>query len=167
MAAPDDDRACGAWRSAAAGIAAALAWAAVEPLDRRLLRFPYSDVALLGKLVTRGPGWRAAGLVLHAANGASFGLVLRAVSRRSGVAAARLAAPLVALEHVMTWQLTPLVDRFHPARGSADLPPLHGDRRAFAQATLRHAVFALVLRRLVGRDRPRRPGPDVPGPFEP
>jgi len=49
-----------------AGATAATIWALEEPLDQRLLRCDYSDVALLGKAVTRGPGWRAAGLAAAA-----------------------------------------------------------------------------------------------------
>jgi hypothetical protein len=45
-------------RSAAAGAAAAIVWALQEPLDQKVLRCDYSDVALLGKAVTRGPTWR-------------------------------------------------------------------------------------------------------------
>nr|MBA3244459.1 hypothetical protein [Actinomycetota bacterium] len=45
--------------SAVAGAVAATAWGLVEPLDRRLFRSDYSDIALLGKAVTRGPRWRA------------------------------------------------------------------------------------------------------------
>ena len=59
--------------SAAAGAVAALAWGALEPLDQRLFRYDYSDVALLGKAVTRRR-WRAVGLTLHALNGVAFGL---------------------------------------------------------------------------------------------
>src|SRR5262249_52010406 len=40
-------------RSAIAGSAAATVWAILEPLDQRLVRCDYSDVALLGKAVTR------------------------------------------------------------------------------------------------------------------
>ena len=47
-------------RAAAAGATAATIWALEEPLDQQLLRCDYSDVALLGKAVTRGSGWRAA-----------------------------------------------------------------------------------------------------------
>jgi hypothetical protein len=36
-----------------------------------------------------------------------------------------------------------LVDRYHPAR--KQLPKLAGNRRAFGQATIRHAVFGIVL----------------------
>ena len=39
--------------------------------------------------------------------------------------------------------LQPLVDRYHPAR--KELPKLAANRRAFGQATIRHAVFGIVL----------------------
>ena len=52
-------------RSAAAGGAAATVWAFAEPLDRRLFRCDYSDIAVLGKAVTRGPWWRVAGFAVR------------------------------------------------------------------------------------------------------
>src|ERR1700693_3339535 len=64
----------GRLRSCAAGTTAATVWALQEPIDQRLLRCDYSDVALLGKAVTRGRGWRPAGLAIHALNGGLFGL---------------------------------------------------------------------------------------------
>ncbi len=64
-------------RSAAAGAAAATVWGLLEPLDRKALRYDYSDVAVLGKAVTRGRGWRPIGFAIHAANGAGFGLGVR------------------------------------------------------------------------------------------
>ena len=39
--------------------------------------------------------------------------------------------------------MTALVDRYHPAR--KELPKLAASRRAFGQATIRHAVFGIVL----------------------
>jgi hypothetical protein len=39
--------------------------------------------------------------------------------------------------------MTVLFDRYHPAR--KELPKLAGNRRAFGQATIRHAVFGIVL----------------------
>lgn len=130
-------------RFAAAGAAAATAWAALEPLDRRIFRYDYSDVAVLGKFVTRGPAWRTVGFVLHAANGAAFGLAYREAKRRRGWSALRLAM----LEHVALYPLSALVDRHHPARGSAGIPKLV-TTRAFGQATVRHAVFGALLGRL-------------------
>ena len=42
-------------RAAGAGAIAAAVWAVQEPLDRRVLRCDYSDVAIVGKALTRGP----------------------------------------------------------------------------------------------------------------
>ena len=130
-------------RFATAGAVAAIAWALFEPVDRRLFRSDYSDVAVLGKFVTTGHGWRPIGLVLHAANGAAFGLAYREAKRRRGWSALQLAM----LEHLALYPLSVLVDRRHPARGSAGIPKLVTPR-AFAQATVRHAVFGSVLGRL-------------------
>jgi hypothetical protein len=130
-------------RFAAAGAVAATAWALLEPLDRRLFRYDYSDVAVLGKFVTRGPAWRPLGLILHAANGAAFGLAYREAKHRRGWSALRLAM----LEHVALYPLSALVDRRHPARGTAGIPKLL-TQQAFGQATVRHAVFGALLGRL-------------------
>src|SRR4051794_37446287 len=62
----------------AGGIAAAV-WAAQQPLDKRVFGSDYDDVELLGKLVTRGPGWQPAGLALHVQNGVLFGAGYAAV----------------------------------------------------------------------------------------
>ena len=51
---------------------AAATWAAAEPALGRLLGTPFSDVRLLGRVVTRSPAWPAAGLH-YLANGAAFG----------------------------------------------------------------------------------------------
>lgn len=135
-------------RDALAGAAAATVWGALEPLDRRLLRYGYSDIALLGKAVTRGPRWRAVGFTLHAGNGALFGLAFHEVRRRTSVERRRLALGLALAEHLVLYPLSWFADRYHPARGEDGLPPIIPSRRAFAQATLRHAVFGAVLGRL-------------------
>ncbi len=131
-----------------AGIAGAVAagvWAAQEPLDQRVFRYPYSDVTLLGRLVTRGDGWRLPGLAWHVANGAVAGLVFWALHEWLG-GPVFLGALLFALaEHAGTYPLTVLSDRFHPARGAPELPPLARSWRAFAQATWRHVLFGVVL----------------------
>ncbi len=137
-------------RAAAAGATAALIWAAQEPLDQRVFGCDYSDVALLGRAVTRGPHWRAAGLALHALNGLAFGLAWDAARRRLPVNSRRLAIGLAVAENVALWPLCRLVDRYHPARGEPGVPPLLRSRRAFAQATWRHALFGWVLGRLGG-----------------
>lgn len=135
-------------RAAAAGATAALAWGLVEPLDQRVFRSDYSDVAILGKLVTRGSGWRSAGFAFHVANGAVFGLAYAAVRRRVRAEPRRLAVALALAEHVALYPLSALVDRYHPARGEPGVPPLRRNPRAFAQAGFRHALFGYVLGRL-------------------
>jgi hypothetical protein len=135
-------------RAAAAGAAAAAVWALLEPLDKRLLRCDYSDVAVLGKAVTRGPLWRPIGLALHATNGAVFGLAFDEARRRTGLPTRPLALGMALAEHFTLYPLGGLVDRYHPARGEEGIPPLLTNPRAFAQATWRHAVFGFVLGRL-------------------
>jgi hypothetical protein len=137
-------------RAACAGAAAATVWALLEPVDRRLFRSDYSDVAMLGKLVTRGPGWRVAGLTIHAANGAAFGLAFHELRRRLGGDPRRLALALALIENVALYPLAAFVDRHHPARGEPGLAPLL-TVRAFAQETARHAVFGVVLGLLAGK----------------
>jgi hypothetical protein len=138
----------GVLRAAGAGAAASMVWALQEPLDRRIFRCDYSDLALLGKLVTRGPGWRAAGLAIHAANGAVFGLAYHAACRRLPVPRDALALGMALAEHVTLYPLCFFVDRYHPARGQPGIPPLLRNRRAFAQATWRHLLFGAVLGRV-------------------
>ena len=138
-------------RAALAGAAAAVAWAALQPLDKRLFRCDYSDVALLGKGVTRSRRWPLAGLALHTANGALFGLGYRELQARTEYEPRRLALSLALAEHVTLYPLNAVVDSRHPARGEKGLPPLLSSPRAFAQATWRHALFGLLLGRLAGR----------------
>lgn len=129
-----------------AGAVSATAWGLLEPLDMRVLRHGYSDVALLGKLVTRGPRWRVAGFALHALNGAAFGAAYHELNERRRVSALALALA----EHVALFPLGALVDRYHPARGTAGVATIVHPR-AFAQATVRHALFGVLLGRLARR----------------
>ncbi len=134
---------------ALAGAAAAAVWAAQQPIDKQVFGSRYDDVELLGKLVTRGPAWPAAGLGLHLANGAMFGAAYALA--RPLVPAPPLAAGIAAAmaEHFGFWPVGVLVDRHHPARHQ--LEPLHGNRRAFAQAAWRHLLFGVVLAELERR----------------
>jgi hypothetical protein len=135
-------------RAAAAGAAAATVWGLLEPLDQRVLRCGYSDIALLGKAVTRGPGWRPLGFAIHAVNGAVFGLAYDRLRRGSSAGPKRLAVGMALGEHLALYPLNAVVDRFHPARGEPGVPPLLSSPRAFAQATWRHLVFGALLSKL-------------------
>jgi hypothetical protein len=135
-------------RAAAAGAVAATVWGLQEPLDQRLFRCDYSDIAVLGKALTRGPGWRAAGFAIHAVNGAIFGLAFHELRRRARVDYRKLAVAAAVGEHLTLYPLCYFIDRHHPARGETGIPPLFTNPRAFAQATWRHALFGVVLGRL-------------------
>jgi hypothetical protein len=134
---------------ALAGAVAAAAWAAQQPLDKRVFRSGYDDVEVLGKLVTRGAGWPVAGWALHLQNGAAFGaLYAQARPLLPGPVLVRAVIAGMA-EHFWFWPLGRVIDRLHPARG--ELTPLTGNRRAFAHATWRHLLFAIVLGELERR----------------
>jgi hypothetical protein len=137
-------------RAAGAGAAAAIVWGVTEPLDQRLLGYDYSDIAVLGKAVTKGPYWRPAGFALHAVNGALFGLAFDELRKRLRVDSGRLAVAMALAEHLALYPLCYFVDRYHPARREPGVPPLLRSPRAFAQATWRHAVFGTILGRLAG-----------------
>lgn len=143
----------GRLRAAAAGAAGALIWALQEPVDQRLLRCDYSDVAVLGKAVTRGPRWPAWGLAIHTFNGALFGIAHHEVRRIFPVGSRKLALGMALAEHALLYPLCYLVDRYHPARGEPGVPALLTNPRAFAQATWRHALFGALLGRLAVRQQ--------------
>jgi hypothetical protein len=135
-------------RAAVAGAVAAAVWSAFEPIDKRLFRCDYSDVAVLGKAVTRGPAWLPIGLAMHTVNGAIFGLAFYEGRRRVTIEPRRLALGMALAEHAALYPLGYFVDRYHPARGEEGIPPLLTNPRAFGQATARHALFGFVLGRL-------------------
>jgi hypothetical protein len=137
----------GRTRSAAAGAVAAVVWGAQEPLDQRLFGCDYSDVAVLGKAVTRRH-WRVVGFAVHAANGALFGLAYHEARRMVPVEPRKLAVGMALAEHLALYPLCYFIDRHHPARGEPGVPPLLTNARAFGQATWRHALFGVMLGRL-------------------
>jgi hypothetical protein len=135
-------------QGATAGALAATVWGLQEPLDQRVFRCDYSDIALLGKAVTQGRGWRAIGFAIHAVNGAIFGLAFDELRKRVRVDPRRLAVAAAFGEHLTLYSLGYFIDRYHPARGEPGIPPLLTNPRAFAQASWRHLLFGLVLGRL-------------------
>ena len=129
-----------------AGTVAAGVWAAQQPLDKRVFESDYDDVELLGKLVTRGDSWPAAGLALHASNGALFGAVYSQL--RPFVPGPPVLAGLAAglAEHFALWPLVSVIDRVHPqAFTSAEI-----DR-----ASVVAQQFGPVLARLASMQTPR------------
>jgi hypothetical protein len=138
-------------KGAACGVAAAALWAAQQPVDKRLFDSRFDDVELLGRAVTSS-AWYPAGFAWHLGNGAIFGAVYANIESALPIPRP-LRGPAVAMaEHLASWPLGRLSDRFHPAR--QDLPRLAGNRAAFLQATWRHLLFGLVLGELERRANP-------------
>jgi hypothetical protein len=136
-------------RGALAGAVAAGVWALQQPLDKRIFGVEYDDTELLGKLVTRGSAWPAAGLLLHLGNGALFGAVYAQATRRAPLPSWARGPAAAMAEHLTTWPLMAVTDRVHPARG--DMPKLATNVAAFAQGTWRHLLFGVVLGELERR----------------
>ena len=134
-------------RGAGAGVVAAAAWAATEPGLRRLFRTPYSDVRLLGRLVTRTRAWPAAGLALHLANGAVFG----AIFDRAGLHGVKAGVGAAEAENLALWPAFAVVDRIHPDRRTGYWPPLLRSRRIAGYEIIVHALFGAVLGTLAKR----------------
>ena len=119
---------------------------AVERVDRKVFANDYTDVALLGKAVTRSRGWPVAGAALHGANGAAFGLAFDVVRRRTSIPPRRLALGLALGEHPRSFRSAR--SSIAITRPAANLASSGCSSGAFAQATFRHALFGLVLGRL-------------------
>jgi hypothetical protein len=134
------DRACPA-RGALAGALAAGVWAAVEPLSQRLLRTRYSDVRLLGRMVTTGRAWPLAGAAVHVANGAAFGAAFAFLGGR-GAAAGIVAAQA---ENAVLWPAFLLAQRVHPDARSGYWGCLVCDRKVIVHEVAMHALFGAIL----------------------
>jgi hypothetical protein len=131
-------------RGGVAGAIATVVMTLEQPLDKRLSDCTYDDVEILGKLVTRGDGWRPAGVALHVHNGAIFGAVYTLLKPSLPGPPVVRGLLMGLAQHLVTWPAAaPLIDGHHPAR--KELPKLVANRRAFWQAVVRHAVFGIVL----------------------
>jgi hypothetical protein len=149
-------------RGAIAGGVAATLMALEQPLDKRLFESDYDDVELMGKLVTQGDEWRTIGFALHVQNGMLFGAVYAQLKPFLPGPAVLRGLLVGVAENTALWPAVELIDRHHPARKS--LPRLAGNKRAFAQATLRHALFGVVLGLLEAalNDRSADEPPEIP-----
>jgi hypothetical protein len=117
-------------RAACAGVAAAVVWAAYEPLGKRLFRTSYGDVAVLEHAIPS----RTAALAVHVVNGGLFGIAYDELRRRTGRDGAGFGVAVAIAENTLLWPLVGLLDR-----ENAQSP------RAFASATAGHALFGALL----------------------
>ena len=113
-------------RAAIAGAAAATVWGLQERLDQRVFGCDYSDLEIVGL------GNRKLGYVVHAANGAAFGLAYDWLRQRREVSPVALAVA----ENTVLWPLIGLIE-----------PRYLTSPRALAQATWRHVLFGWLLGR--------------------
>jgi hypothetical protein len=132
-------------RGGAAGAVASAAWAASEPILRRLTGTKYSNARLLGRFATRSRAWPVVGLALHVANGAAFG----AAFERLGLQGVKAGIVAAEVENTLAWPAMAIVDRLHPDRRDGTWPPLVRSPRVAAQEVVGHAIFGAVLGRLV------------------
>ena len=141
-------------RSAAAGVAAALAYLAEQEIDRGLVNPRSDDLELLGGLLAPDARHRhALGLALHLAAGVTFGIVF------DRLVASRLIGPywlrgvvMAQIENVALWPLVAVLDRVHPAIRRGRLAPLNRPVY-FLQASLRHLALGAVLGLLLAPGR--------------
>jgi hypothetical protein len=131
-------------RGAIAGALAAGVWAAQMPLDKRAFKSDFDDVALLGKGLTRGDAWPAAGWALHVQNGALFGAAYANIAPRLPLPSWARGPVAASAENILTWPLT--------------------NPRAFAQSTWRHLLFGVLLGELERRLNAQEPVAAPPGP---
>lgn len=142
-------------RGAIAGTLAAGVWAAQMPLDKRAFGSDFDDVAHLGKGLTRGAAWPVAGWALHLQNGALFGAAYANLAPRLPLPSWARGPVVASAENLLTWPLTALTDRLHPAR--KELPTLFANPRAFAQSTWRHLLFGVLLGEIERRVNAQEP----------
>jgi hypothetical protein len=136
-------------RGAVSGAIAAALWALEQPLDKTLFGSEYDDVEVLGRAVVSGDGWYPVGLAWHLGNGALFGAIYANVAPVIPLPAVTRGPILALSETFATWPLASLSDRLHPRRKK--LPKLAGNRKALAQAGVRHLLFGIVLGELERR----------------
>ena len=123
-------------RGAVAGIAAAAAWIAAEPVARRIFGTPFTDVRALGRPVSHRH-WRAAGTAIHLANGAAAGIAFERLGLRGWKSRRRWPSRRAPRHVAADGRRRPLASRPPQRRVAAALR----NRRVFAQEAAVHALF--------------------------
>jgi hypothetical protein len=147
-------------RGAIAGTLAAGVWGAQISLDKRAFGSDFDDIALLGKGITRGEAWPLAGWALHLQNGALFGAAYANLAPRMPLPSWARGPVAASAENLLTWPLTALTDRLHPAR--KELPALLTNPRAFGQSAWRHLLFGVLLGEIERRLNAQEPVGEPP-----
>jgi|SRR5215217_1980006 len=130
---------------ALAGVAAAVTFATVMEADRRVLGRNTDDLMLLGRFVSpREQTARIVGLGLHLLNGGMLGGVYGAAFHEWLPGAPSFRGALFANAENLTLYPLALLENHHPAIRDGQIDR-YWNGTAFAQETLRHVVFGLIL----------------------
>lgn len=149
-------------RAGVVGAGAACVYLGVMYLDMAATGSPSDDLLMVGRVLTANrTGARLLGLVAHMGFGTAMGLAYGAFGRRTlpGPNWARGVLMLLA-ENALLWPLALLVDRYHPAMRSGELPRLNAPV-PFAQQIARHVAFGAALGLLYGSGRSIRVQADM------
>jgi hypothetical protein len=128
-------------RGALTGAVAAAVWQASDPILKCAFGTPYADAELLGPFLIRGRYEWLANLATHSTAGAGFGYLFE----RFGGRGVKHGVAVALAENTLLWPALGVVERIHPKRRDGSWPPLVGNPRVFAQATVGHAFFGLLL----------------------
>lgn len=128
-------------RGAIVGALAAAVWNGYDPLLKRLFGTPYADSEVLGPFITTGRYEWLANLVTHMGGGAAFGWTFE---KLGGETAGQGVAATLA-ENTALWPAIAVIEKVHPKAKRGEWPPLLFNGRAFAAATVGHAVFGVLL----------------------
>ena len=142
----------------APGAVAAAVWALQEPLDQQIFGSKFSDIAFIGKGIShqflpkdQQKHWYSVGIISHVINGAVIGAFVPFVSYYFKVSLMRASLGIIMTEHVTTYPLTYITDKYHPSMKDGDVGPIFGQWNTFSQATYRHLLFGVITGLLTRR----------------
>lgn len=140
-------------QAALAGALGAVAYLAEMAIDLRAIPCPTNDLMLLGRPFSANPRvWPALGTVIHLFNGVALAQVYGAVGRRLPGPPWVRGAVFALIENALFWGIVPLLDRYHPAIQSGELPMMNRPV-PFIQQVLRHIAYGVVLGAVYGSGR--------------
>ena len=132
-------------RAALAGALGAAAYLGEMAIDLRLIDCPTKDLMLLGRPFSASRRvWPLLGTAIHFFNGVALAQVYGAVGGRLPGPPWLRGTVFTQIENSLFWGLVPLLDRYHPAIRSGELPKMNRPI-PFAQQVLRHIAYGAVL----------------------
>jgi hypothetical protein len=141
-------------RAAVAGGIATFVYLGIMYADMAITHYLTDDLLLVGRPFTADKlKARLLGFIAHLGFGTTLGLIYGALVRRRLPGSGWARGIIMALmENSLLWPLTFLVDRYHPAVCSGEMPHLNRPI-PIAQELVRHIGFGVVLGALYGRGK--------------